>query len=565
MEVEAGIAATYTEALEFRKQLASQNVNKNNLAKVEGITLFVLMIIIILSTLISEDLTCIGAGLLAARGIIGFWAAASACFLGIFIGDVGLYVVGRFLGRPAVRRAPVKWILSESDLERSADWFEAKGPAIIIASRFIPGSRLPTYFSAGVIRAGFLKFIFYFIIAAIVWTPLLVGTSMLVGSRLMYYFEVYQDYAIWVLLGIILLIYGLVKFVFPVFTWKGRKLIISRWKRLTNWEFWSPYIIYAPVLIYVFLIAVKFRSLTVCTAANPAIPDGGFIGESKSGIMEQFAGSGHIPVFRLISGEMDISKRVQAARTFMQQHELTFPVVVKPDVGQRGNGVFIPHNEIELKDALEAIQRDTIIQKYVAGSEFGVFYYRYPETSRGHIYSITDKQLISLTGDGTHTLEELILLDKRAICLAPYHLEQHGDELYEVPDEGEDIQLVEVGTHARGALFLDGSHLKTPELLDVLDHISREAGGYFFGRFDIRVPSEDHLRRGEEISIIEINGVTSETTSIYDPNNSFWDAQKTLMRQWRIAYEIGDANRKRGVTPGSLISLIKKLVTFKPI
>ena len=262
---------------------------------------------------------------------------------------------------------------------------------------------------------------------------------------------------------------------------------------------------------------------------------------------------------------MDIGQRIQAAHAFMQQQDLTFPVVIKPDVGQRGNGVFIPHNENELKNALETIKRNTIIQEYAAGSEFGVFYYRYPGNSRGQIFSITDKRLISLTGDGTHTLEELILLDKRAICLAPYHLEQHGDERYEIPDEGEKIQLVEVGTHARGALFLDGSHLKTPELLDVLDHISREAGGYFFGRFDIRVPSEDHLKRGEDISIIEINGVTSEATSIYDPGNSFWDAQKTLMKQWRIAYDIGEANRKRGVKPSSLISLIKKLVTFKPI
>src|SRR4029453_18153641 len=52
---------------------------------------------IAVSTLISEDLTCIAAGLLIAQGQIGFGLGAFACFLGIFVGDILLFLTGRYL------------------------------------------------------------------------------------------------------------------------------------------------------------------------------------------------------------------------------------------------------------------------------------------------------------------------------------------------------------------------------------------------------------------------------------------------------------------------------------
>ena len=248
----------------------------------------VIMIIIILSTFISEDLTCIGAGLLAARGLIGFWPATFACLIGIFIGDMALYAAGRLFGLRAVKKAPFRWFINERDLQKSSQWFKTKGPAIIIATRFLPGSRLPTYFSAGVLKANFWMFAFYFLLAALVWTPLLVGISQLLGNELMRYFSLYQDYALWVFLGAITFLVIMIKFIIPAFSYKGRRLLVSRYRRLTRWEYWSPFILYLPIFFYVLYLGIKYRCLTLFTAANPAIPDGGFVGESKTEILNLF-------------------------------------------------------------------------------------------------------------------------------------------------------------------------------------------------------------------------------------------------------------------------------------
>ena len=46
--------------------------------------------------------------------------------------------------------------------------------------------------------------------------------------------------------------------------------------------------------------------------------------------------------------------------------------------------------------------------------------------------------------------------------------------------------------------------------------------------------------------MIELNGVTSEATNIYDARHSLADAYRVLFEQWSLAFEIGAANRERG-------------------
>jgi hypothetical protein len=62
----------------------------------------------------------------------------------------------------------------------------------------------------------------------------------------------------------------------------------------------------------------------------------------------------------------------------------------------------------------------------------------------------------TVTGDGVSTLERLILADDRAVCMAQFLLDKHKKRASEVPAAGERVQLVEIGTHSKGALFLDG-------------------------------------------------------------------------------------------------------------
>ena len=82
------------------------------------------------------------------------------------------------------------------------------------------------------------------------------------------------------------------------------------------------------------------------------------------------------------------SERIAEAEQFMRQRGLQFPVVLKPDAGQRGSGVAIVRSLEQLRDYLST-SFPAILQEYVAGEEYGVFYYRYPDSERGQIFSVT--------------------------------------------------------------------------------------------------------------------------------------------------------------------------------
>ncbi len=534
--------------------------DKGNSVRASGKSLWMLMLFIFMATMVSEDLTCIGTGLLVAQGVIGFIPGTAACLIGIFAGDMGIYLGGRLLGRGALTKAPFKWFITETDIQKSHQWFQSKGPAIILASRFIPGSRFPTYLSAGIIGAGFWMFMIFFGLAALIWTPILVGVSMKIGQQMISYFALYQDYALWVFIGLLISMYFIFKVLIPSFTFKGRRLLVGKFNRITQWEFWPSYVIYFPACFYIIWLWFRYRSITVFSAANPGIEDGGFIKESKSGILNSISKTDSLACFELIENT-DSHESLDCVIDFMSRNELNFPIVLKPDTGERGNGVLIPKGETELKASLKKMGDRFIIQEYIDGSEFGVFYIRFPEEETGSIFSVTRKEYMKIKGDGRHTLEELILLHDRAVSLAEVHIDRHAEHLYDVPSDGELIPLVELGTHARGALFYDASDVVTPELEKEIDLISKSFEGFFFGRYDIKVPDEEHLKTGKGIKVIELNGVTSESTDIYDPKNSYFNAVRVLCKQWKIAYEIGYQNRKLNPDAGSgllrLLSLLR--------
>ncbi len=338
---------------------------------------------------------------------------------------------------------------------------------------------------------------------------------------------------------------------------RGRRRLVGWWKRLYRWEFWPPYLFYPPVVAYVVYLGIRFRSWTLFTAANPAIPAGGFVGESKHQILEDLKNAATwLPSSILLPCGV-VTQRLAQAETFMRQRGLHFPVVLKPDAGQRGSGVSIIRSFEQLQEYLTLASFPAILQEYLPGKEYGVFYYRYPGKGCGRIFSVTEKRMPVLVGDGKHTLEELILADDRAVCMSDYYLRKNLDRAQQVPAQRERVQLVEIGTHCRGAIFLNGADTITPALEEVIDRIARHFDGFFFGRFDIRVPSREDFMAGRNLKIVELNGVTSEATHIYDPKFSLCDAYRVLFQQWRIAFEIGDLNRGQGVRPTSVLELLR--------
>jgi membrane protein DedA with SNARE-associated domain len=490
-----------------------------------------------LATFVSEDLACIAAGALVASGQLGFAPAALACFAGILAGDLLLYGAGRALGRPALLRR----LASDAALARASRGLARRGPIAIALSRFVPGARLPTYLAAGALGMRFAAFAGWLSLAAALWTPFLVGVAAVwtEGARAL----VSGSLAI-ALAGAVALL-ALIRIALSLTTWRGRRLWLGRWRRMTRWEFWPLWLFYLPIAAHVARLAVRHRSLRLATAVNPGIAGGGFAGERKSRILAGFRGRRDLLLAsELIPAASPPELRLARARAFLRDAGLSHPVVVKPDVGERGSGVVIARSDAELARALAAAPGDVLVQEHAAGLELGVFYVRHPDEPRGRIVSITEKRLIHVTGDGWSSLERLILEDERAVCSADRFLARFADRLDEVPDEGERIPLVEVGTHSRGALFLDGWRHWTPALEADLDELSRSLPGFHFGRYDVRLTATG-------LKVLELNGLTAEATHVYDPKYRVFDAWRTMFGQWRLAFEIAAANRRLGARPAS--------------
>jgi hypothetical protein len=318
-------------------------------------------------------------------------------------------------------------------------------------------------------------------------------------------------------------------------------------------------VFYPPLVLYILWLGIRHRSLTLFTAANPGMPEGGFVGESKWEILQKLGGrhAGLPATLRLDPAGGAVSN-LETLQGFMKDAGLTWPVVLKPDVGERGRGVAIVRTAEEASRYLEDAHGIVLAQEYLPGREYGVFYYRKPGASRGHIFSVTDKRFPEIEGDGARTLERLILEDPRAVAQASLHLAAFGERLWSIPGKGERIPLVQVGTHCRGATFLDGRGLITDALTEAVDAVSRRYEGFWFGRYDVRAATEADFQAGR-FRVVELNGVTSEATSIYDPAHSVWDAWRTLAAQWRLCFEIAALNRAAGARPAGVRALITQV------
>ena len=340
--------------------------------------------------------------------------------------------------------------------------------------------------------------------------------------------------------------------------YRTKKILSSKLRRAIRWEFWPMWIFYLPMVAYIVYLVFRFRGLTFLSV-NPGMPMSGLIGERKAQSLLQLKGSEFLARFELLAPNSSIEQRVDQAKEIMSELNVTYPVVLKPDFGQRGADVAVIRNDDQLLDYLTSTTTSVLVQEYIGGEEFGVFYMSYPKENRNLIYSITEKTFPVVIGDGQSSLEELLMNNPRTHFMAEYLLDLHAQRLGDVLDKGESFKVVEIGSHCRGSVFLDGNKYITPALEKVMNEISEKVDGFNFGRYDIRVENANLLSQGKGIKVLEVNGVTSESTNIYDPENSVIDAYKILFRQWYAAFEIGKQAINKGAPAVSLFAFFKHL------
>ncbi|WEK34837.1 MAG: hypothetical protein P0Y53_20305 [Candidatus Pseudobacter hemicellulosilyticus] len=312
--------------------------------------------------------------------------------------------------------------------------------------------------------------------------------------------------------------------------------------RLFNWEYWSFGAIYACIYPIYFALCLRNRSLFFFAAANPRIRNGGFLCESKKDIAALIPAAYH-PRSLFIDLPADPDKAVQE----LSAAGLLFPLIGKPNMGGRGRGISMLRDEQAVRRYVARAQMDFHIQEFIVyPNEAGIFYCRYPGEAKGKITGIVQKLFLTVKGDGRNTMRQLLQQDRRSIMYLAGLDKLMGAQLDTVLPAGEERILSPYGNHARGAKFLDHTHLVDETLTASIDAVCRQIPEFYYGRLDIRYRSWEELRQGRHFTIIEVNGAGAEPTHMYDPKHSLFFAWKEIVRHWFILATISRLNHRKG-------------------
>jgi len=331
--------------------------------------------------------------------------------------------------------------------------------------------------------------------------------------------------------------------------------------RLFHWEYWNSTLVYLPLYPYWLWLSIRARSFFFLTAANPSIRNGGFIMESKYDVYKLLPEGSYPDTCYCPAGTQFMS-----VRNMMAAKGMTFPVIVKPDYGERGVGVKKIETSEELERYTSAMPVPFLIQRYIPWEkEIGLFYYRMPDAQSGYISGIVSKEPVAVVGDGAQTLAQLVRQNARYLLQWKQIHQLYEDQLDEVIPAGVRVVLIPYGNHARGSKFTDVSYKITPALTEVASRLCGEIDGFYYGRLDIKFHSWDDLEAGKNFSIIELNGSGSEPTHIYDPRHSILFAWKEILKHWNILFRICYANNRKGTAYTSLWQGARDIAAFKII
>ena len=307
-------------------------------------------------------------------------------------------------------------------------------------------------------------------------------------------------------------------------------------------------------------LALRYRSATLPSAANPAITAGGLVGEGK---LEYFRGMG--PVARratathcaVVASAATSSARLQQ---IMRQAGLRFPVIAKPDLGLCGYGVRLVADLAALRNYVNAFPagETVVLQAYLPQTgEAGIFYARDPDSDHARIIGLALRHFPQVVGDGANSIAELRAADLRLRRLHGSARHQAPAASTRVPAAGEVVRLATIGSTRVGGLYRDGGACITPQLLAAIDAVARDMPDFYCGRFDVRFDSIDALAAGRGFTIMEINGAGSEAIEAWDPDIGVLRGLRMIFAKQRTLFAIGAALRKRGVVPIGLLALAR--------
>lgn len=543
---------------------------------------FPLLLGLALLTLLHEDVAIAVGASLVSVGTVSIGVTAITLLCGIVIGDLFIYVLGLLSLR-------ISWIRRRTEgpmLERCRGALQRNLLPTLVTCRLVPGVLFPTYFACGVMRVPLLRFVAITLATAGVHVGLLLTlmTSSLEAAAVQVQVIGIGCAALLMILrtkraqSIARALFGRIRAVLePLLPEALRDAlhgsptprtialpglpVVPAGARTIGWaERIPPLLFYIPLVAQWFALGVRYRSLSLPTAANPSIEAGGLLGESKIACMDLIGPEARKWAAKSVALVNRPSLTPAQLESLASGAGLSFPLVAKPDIGWRGIGVRLVRDAADLRDYLRGFPADVrlILQEHVPyAGEAGIFYVRKPGERHGRIFSMTFRYYPHVVGDGRSTLRQLIAADPRASWKADLHHEALADRLDEVPEAGRMVRLSLVGSSRVGGLYKDACGHVTATLTARFDEIADQMPGFHFGRFDVRFASVERLAVGEDFRIIEVNGAGAEAIHMWDPEFRLGDAYTTLFHQQALMFEVADACRAAGAQPLTALELVR--------
>ncbi len=133
---------------------------------------------------IPEDITLIAAGFLASTGNITLSGAFIAGFIGVLVGDVFLFTIGRRYGRAVFAWPGFRRVFTEERIKKAEVRIQKNAYFICFMARFMPGLRSPIFLMCGILKVRFSVFFCLDGLAAVLSVPLWVFAGYWFGNNI---------------------------------------------------------------------------------------------------------------------------------------------------------------------------------------------------------------------------------------------------------------------------------------------------------------------------------------------------------------------------------------------
>lgn len=227
-----------------------------------------------------------------------------------------------------------------------------------------------------------------------------------------------------------------------------------------------------------------------------------------------------------------------------------YPVVVKPATGVRGIGV-VPNiqDDEELKSAFHVLESsqlghdDFIVEKHIFGEDYRIM------VIGGKVRAATLRAPANVTGDGKHSVAELILIKNRYRQQIPhlksrpikyseatlYQLDKQNLSLHSVPDAGRTVLLSGSCNLSQGGDSVNILNEMHPSIIKVAEEAVKAVPGLDYCGIDFLI--EDHRKPvGEtDLGVCELNAHAAIGTACYtmfgEPVNVPREAIEQILHQ----------------------------------